>query len=162
MQYVKMYTVFILQLQVYFIVSRTMIHFPLACLLASFLLLVFLGEQAILPCGTISDGYANGSNEEQVYSNPNPWFYNILEIADFQISFMKFRVYKLVFSFEQSNSKCDFTWFLMFKFEFRESYCYSTYNIYNSSNIVWELKFDVGTIKLPETALEIKEVRLNM
>ncbi|XP_021309740.1 protein EXPORTIN 1A isoform X2 [Sorghum bicolor] len=37
MQYVKMYEVFMLQLQ------------------------------AILPCGTISDGYANGSNEEQAF-----------------------------------------------------------------------------------------------
>jgi len=72
MQYVKMYAVFMVQLQVYFIVSRAMIHFPLASSVASFLLFVFLDEQAILPCGTISDGYANGSNEEQVYSTLSP------------------------------------------------------------------------------------------
>jgi hypothetical protein len=49
-----------------------MIHFPLACLVASFSIFVFLDEQAILPCGTISDGYSNGSNEEQVYSTLSP------------------------------------------------------------------------------------------
>jgi hypothetical protein len=51
---------------------------------ASFLLFVFLDVQAILPCGTISDGYANGSNEEQVYSYLFPLILYFLEFADFQ------------------------------------------------------------------------------
>lgn len=46
--------------------SRTMIHFLLACLVSSCSLSIFLDEQAIVPSGTISDGYGNGSNDEQV------------------------------------------------------------------------------------------------
>ena len=54
------------QLQVILHNVKNYVHFRLSCL-EPFFTRFFLDEQAVLPSGTISDRYGNGSNEEQVY-----------------------------------------------------------------------------------------------